>query len=347
MKVVTTNLTIAQYCGQMQNHEIVVNHDYQRSSRVWPAPARSYLIDTILLGYPIPKLALYQKTDLRSRQTINEIVDGQQRSRAILAFFDDKLRITGKSDFAGKRYSQLDEPDQQRFIEYQLSLDIFTGATENEIRQVFRRINSYMVPLNPQEIRHATHQGAFKWFIVALIERYAQALKQIGVFSEPQLSRMNDGALFTEITLAMLSGIKTSRITLLKDLYESKDREFTEAKSLERRFDEVFGQILDWTDLHNGVLMKPYNFYSLFLAVTHCQRPLAPLAPAFTVTRTGLSDPDVVLANLSSLAAAAEGEVTDSQFANFVAANAEATNTERQRTVRFQWFCRAIQDQLG
>lgn len=280
MQVLTTSLTVAEYCGQMRSGAIVVNRDYQRSSRVWPPAARSYLIDTILLGYPIPKLALYQKTDLRSRRTIKEIVDGQQRSQAILDFFDDRLRITGKSTFAGKRYSQLEESDQQRFVDYQLSADLFTGATEDEIRQVFRRINSYMVPLNPQEIRHATHQGPFKWFIVALTERYAQSLKQIGVFTEPQLSRMNDGALFTEIALAMLFGIKTGRNTLLKDLYDSKDHNFPEAKDIECRFDEVFGHILDWQPLHNGSLMKPYNFYSLFLAAAHCQRPLPPLTDA-------------------------------------------------------------------
>ena len=76
---------------------------------------------------------------------------------------------------------------------------------EEDIRQVFRRINSYTVPLNPQEKRHATHQGAFKWFVVGLGETYAQSLKTMGVLSETNLSRMADQALFTEITYAILS----------------------------------------------------------------------------------------------------------------------------------------------
>jgi hypothetical protein len=77
-----------------------------------------------------------------------------------------KLRLTADSDFAGNRFSNLDEELQQRFLAYQLGVDIFANADESQIRQVFRRMNSYNVPLNRQEKRHATHQGPLKWFIV-------------------------------------------------------------------------------------------------------------------------------------------------------------------------------------
>jgi hypothetical protein len=63
-----------------------VNRNYQRSDQVWPAIAKSYLIETILLGYPVPKLSLYQVLDLKSRKTSKEIVDGQQRSVTIEAY---------------------------------------------------------------------------------------------------------------------------------------------------------------------------------------------------------------------------------------------------------------------
>ena len=61
--------TVADYCQAMSRHrEIIVNRDYQRSDKVWPPAAKSFLIETILLNYPIPKLFLFQKTDLRSRR---------------------------------------------------------------------------------------------------------------------------------------------------------------------------------------------------------------------------------------------------------------------------------------
>src|SRR5438093_1589124 len=105
MNVTSTLMTIAEYCGQMDSHAILVNRDYQRSPKRWPPAARSFLIDTILHGYPVPKVILAQRTDLRSRTTVKEIVDGQQRSMAIFDFFKDALRITGDTPYKGKKFS--------------------------------------------------------------------------------------------------------------------------------------------------------------------------------------------------------------------------------------------------
>ena len=93
MRTVPTNMTIADYCQGMQRKEILVNNEYQRSDKVWPPPARSYLVETVLQDFPIPKLSLHQKTDIKSRRVIKEIVDGQQRSRALLDFYEDKFAL--------------------------------------------------------------------------------------------------------------------------------------------------------------------------------------------------------------------------------------------------------------
>ena len=81
--------------------EIRVNRNYQRSEKVWPPAAKSFLIETILLGYPVPKLSLYQITDLKTRRTVKEIVDGQQRTLTIKAFFDNRLRLRRRRQDAG------------------------------------------------------------------------------------------------------------------------------------------------------------------------------------------------------------------------------------------------------
>src|SRR5689334_15188596 len=98
MQVTPNNLTVADYCHAMQRNEIRVNHEYQRSDKVWPEAARSFLVETILLGYPIPKMFLYQVTDLKSRKTIKEIVDGQQRSQALVDYFAGAYRLSRSID---------------------------------------------------------------------------------------------------------------------------------------------------------------------------------------------------------------------------------------------------------
>ncbi|MGC9196887.1 MAG: DUF262 domain-containing protein [Syntrophobacteraceae bacterium] len=76
---------------------IIVNHEYQRSDKDGLRPSRSYLIETILLGFPIPKLSLYRTTDLKTKKTKKEIVDGQQRSRVIFDFLEATFHLTGKA----------------------------------------------------------------------------------------------------------------------------------------------------------------------------------------------------------------------------------------------------------
>src|SRR5438067_2390600 len=142
MQVTQTSFTIAEYCDQMKSGAITINRDYQRTDAVWPPAARTFLIDTILNGFPVPKFLLSQKTYLKTRKTIKQIVDGQQRSKAIIDFYEGKLRLSGRGEFSGKTFSTLDEDAQQKFITYSISTDIFAGATDEEIREVFRRMNS-------------------------------------------------------------------------------------------------------------------------------------------------------------------------------------------------------------
>lgn len=208
-----TPYTVAEFCAAMKRHEIKVNYAYQRSPKVWPPAAKSFLIETLLLGYPMPKLSLYQITDVKTRKTIKEIVDGQQRSNTIIEFYDDKLRLSKSAsppEAAGKNYTELDEQLQHRFLDYALSVDLFIGATNEDIREVFRRMNSYTVPLNSEEKRHSRFQGDFKWFVYRLTKKYSQAFENIGAFSEKQLNRMQDAKLFSEIVHAMFYGITTT-----------------------------------------------------------------------------------------------------------------------------------------
>jgi hypothetical protein len=337
MDTKSSSLTIADLCDQLKTSSIIVNHTYQRTAKVWPQSAKSYLIDTILSGYPVPKIALYQKLDLTNRRTVREIVDGQQRTKTILDFYNDKLKITGKSVFSGKYYSQLEETYQRKFLEYALSVDVFVGATENDIRQVFRRMNSYTVPLNPEEKRHATFQGKFKWFIVDLIERYTGPLKQMGVLTEANISRMQDAKLFSEIIYSIECGIDHAQDKKLDRLYELFDKEFQCESDISIKIESVMSSIVEISEIHSTELMKPYNFYSLFLAVYHSKfivptlNELAPvkneIASISNASRSRLVD--LVEALISGVAH------TEDQV-RYLACTEKATNRKGPREGRFE-----------
>jgi Protein of unknown function DUF262 len=345
MNTLGTHMTVADYCQAMDRGEIVVNLDYQRSDKVWPPAARSYLIETIILGFPVPKLSLHQITDLRSRKSVKEIVDGQQRSRAIHDFFKDKFTLTTSletEDIAGKTYSELDPEYQKKFLDFSISLDLFVSATREDVIEVFRRMNSYTIPLNPEEQRHASFQGAFKWFIDRLAKKFDNSFLEMGLFGQKQLVRMADTKLLAEVCDAFLRGIRTTDKKILHALYRDHDNQFPEEADLKRRITEAFDTLREWRGIHNGELMKPYIVYALVLAIAHLRRPVAAFREHFPSPRIGQFDNNHVEANLSVLSEALEDPENSPGYAEFVGACTSKTNVKDQRIKRFQWMCKAL-----
>lgn len=346
MHTIHTTYSITDYCDAMLRKEIVVNRDYQRSEKVWPVSARSFLIESVLLNYPVPKLYLHQVTDLKSRKTIKYIVDGQQRSYGILEFFQNKYALSRTSEIEevkGKTFEQLPDEYKQNFISYALSVDLFVSATDDEIREAFRRINSYTVPLNAEEKRHSLYQGEFKWFIYKLSKNYDPSLINMRVFKDRQLVRMADAKLFSEITFAFLNGITTTTASNLDRLYRDYDLEFSGAKQIEDRINYSIKTILEWPEIHDTALMRPYMFYALVLAVAHVKKPVDTLRDKYeSVGRSNKREN--IVTNLTTLAEALEEpEMAGQKYKDFILASVKTTNDARRRTIIFRWLCRALE----
>lgn len=75
------------------NNQLELNPKFQRRS-VWSDRARSYLMDTIVRGKPIPKIFIRQKINPTTKASIREVVDGQQRLRTILSYLNDGFMIS-------------------------------------------------------------------------------------------------------------------------------------------------------------------------------------------------------------------------------------------------------------
>jgi hypothetical protein len=348
MQTVSTNMTVADYCDALKRRDITVNRDYQRSDQVWPDSAKTYLIETIVLGYPLPKIYLYQITDIKSRKTVKEIVDGQQRSLAIFDFFNDKYALSKTVEtesVQGLKYSELEEEQQQAFLSFSLSFDLLVGATKDNIVEVFRRMNSYTVPLNHEEHRHASYQGRFKWFANRLSKRYQGVFREIGLFREKQLLRMADTKLLTEVCDALLNGVRTTNRQILDRLYREYDKTFAGEKLLERCLGEALDSISAWVEIHGSNLMRPYIVYSLLIALVHQRRSFEPLAES-KIPKGTIRSRERIVANLSRLADALNYDVEEApaDFKEFVAACSSRTNVRDQRITRIKWLSRALVD---
>lgn len=56
MEINRSSITIGEIRDMWHRKELVVNKNYQRSASVWPEAARTYLVDTILNSYVVPKV---------------------------------------------------------------------------------------------------------------------------------------------------------------------------------------------------------------------------------------------------------------------------------------------------
>lgn len=142
---------------------------------VWKLPRSSRLIESFLLGLPVPGVFLYREEE--SQDLL--VVDGQQRLRTVFGYFDGMFPDTNapfflrdvKSRWAGKLFDQLDSADQIRLRDSVLRATIMTQLDpkdDTSLYQIFDRLNTGGVALTPQEIRNCIYQGPFNDLLLKL-----------------------------------------------------------------------------------------------------------------------------------------------------------------------------------
>jgi len=248
--------------------ELVLSPEFQRR-KVWSDKARSYLIDTILNEFPIPAVYVRQKIDLKTKRTIREVVDGQQRITAILDYLDDKfavLKVHNKK-YGGLTFSELPNEVQRKFLEYDLSVGFLVGADDSDVLEVFARINSYTVVLNPQEKLNAEFSGKFKQVVFKLGRDHLEFWRRNKILSHYNIVRMKEAELATDLVIAMIDGIQDRK--KIKSYYKKYDDNFSKEEEVINRFKKCIDTIAEMFEniLIESQFRRTTLFYSLFCAI--------------------------------------------------------------------------------
>ena len=352
MKVTRNLFTIADLVKWMDEKSLVVNRDYQRSPGLWPSNARSYFIDTILNGYPFPKVTIRQTINLRTKQSYREIIDGQQRLTAIYDFVNNKFALSNVSKaYAKSKFLDLDEVNKQNLLSYEVSVDSIIAATEEEVLEIFRRMNSYNVPLNEQEKRHSTYQGEFKWFIKDLLDSYTPMLEAFDVLSKTQVSRMADADLMTELCQVLMEGIQTRSNKKLDDLYRNNDRVFHEKDEIGPKIKEAMNFIkIELSVFGEQKVLNGFLIYSIFAALIFnmwgIKNTKKTQIANFEPINKFASNIDKAIQNISDLLRAVEEKDIEGNYKEFVTSCLSSTHRLNNRSVRLKWFIAALQDKM-
>ena len=221
----------------LDDETIIIDDSFQRRF-VWVEKDKISLIETILMGYPIPEVYLWQnQTDPVTGATIYSIVDGQQRIRSILEYVKGEFPLTKRSlenksaNYSGKTFDNLDAAQKSTIWKYKFSVRFISEEiTKDQIVNIFLRLNRTNISLNPQELRNAEFNGEF----IKLAEKITALdfWEKYFVFNSGDLRRMTDIQFVSTILIFLRRGIseETSQAVLNK-IYDQYNENYPESKN--------------------------------------------------------------------------------------------------------------------
>ena len=176
--------------------------DFQRRY-VWTDRHASRLIESILLNVPVPACYLAQLPDYTL-----DVIDGQQRIFSIYRFVNNHFALTQlevRRDLNGKHFFELPPMERRQIMTHTLRCVILTNQSDPDIKfDVFDRLNSNTVPLNPQELRHCISRGSLMDLLGKLAE-YRPWLNILGRKSPD--NRMRDEELILRFFAFQVLGV--------------------------------------------------------------------------------------------------------------------------------------------
>jgi hypothetical protein len=171
IRITTKNFSIREIYSQILENELDLAPDFQRSF-VWNQRQQTRLIESILLGIPLP--AFYFNQDSSGA---HQVIDGVQRLTTVRQFMSDVLvldpvHLEYLSTLGGLRYSTLDPALKRRFSGTQIVAHVIEPQTPDDVKyDIFNRVNTGGSPLTAQEIRHCMSKQRSREFLARLVER--------------------------------------------------------------------------------------------------------------------------------------------------------------------------------
>lgn len=247
---------------------INTNPDFQRPA-VWSKAQKQLLVDTIIRDYDVPKL-YWRKVGTKPDRY--DVVDGQQRLRAIWEYFDGSFALPKDADpldgeeMASCKYEDLPDELRLRFDVYPLDVVVLEDTDEDEVREMFLRLQNG-TSLKAQEKRNA-YAGQMRAFVHQLAGH--PFFQQVG-FSN---SRFTFDLVAAQLTCLELAGEPTNvKSADLNRMYKEQvafDGKCQDAKDVQRILNVMAEVFPDKTPE-----LERFNVISLYCVIAELQKQYA------------------------------------------------------------------------
>jgi hypothetical protein len=110
---------------------------YFQRNLVWREVHKKDFIETILQGYPFPQMFFSRgKIDIERMTSTSCIVDGQQRTNAIIEFVDNEFAVDGR------HFKDLDDSEKSAFLKYEIAIvELDLDNDSPHVLEIFKRLN--------------------------------------------------------------------------------------------------------------------------------------------------------------------------------------------------------------
>jgi hypothetical protein len=281
-QIARATFRVADFLSWQRTGQLQLSPVFQRRS-VWNASQKSYLIDTVVRGLPIPIVFIRDSINLESRTSVRETVDGQQRLRTLISFIDptalpdfdedrDRFSVRGihNAEIAGKSFDELPSDVQIGILGYEISTHVLPLTFEDrDVLQVFARMNSTGLKLNQQELRNAQFAGAFKSYAYELSTEQLDRWRLWGLFSEDQIARMREVDLVSDLLMNMALGLTGKSQGRIDKYYADNDSDWAGATHFANRFRQTM-ELIDKVvgdEMRTSAWRSEVNFFTLFAVI--------------------------------------------------------------------------------
>ncbi|MGY8607425.1 HNH endonuclease family protein [Gluconobacter cerinus] len=150
--------------NNLDRGRIWLQPDWQRRS-CWDRRMASRLIESCMMGYPIPGIILYELPKKNGRTVV---VDGAQRCTALRDFLNGDFELCGLEslrDCNGLKFADLHEELQNNIYDTSIpTMTLSETVDEAVVLELFKRINTNGKPLNLQEVWNCVFCGSLNDF---------------------------------------------------------------------------------------------------------------------------------------------------------------------------------------
>jgi hypothetical protein len=244
--------TISQIRELYNQEKLNLNPPYQRRF-IWSLIDQQTLIDSILRGYAIPNIFLFEK-----KKNQFEMVDGQQRSRTVIGFIEKQFKTEGGEYYTEKKHGKI-------FEQYRIPITIIEKIEADEsIEEFYALVNKSGIHLNRPELKKAEY---FNTFFLKLVTELADdlAFQKLELFTEASTKRMNDIDFVSELVTYLIEGNSDKKLKVDKmfenDIttgkYKQLKADFLKVISVFKKFDDRY-------PLKKTRYKQRNDFYSLF-----------------------------------------------------------------------------------